>query len=309
MKKSLAVKLEKIFKKGMKYNMIDRFFYFLKEEKKLKKIINSTPEFGYWEEPFKHEFLRELKFKIETLKEDIKKSFGISHYTAYVNSEKTMIIDNPYLLGISPLLFEHNEWKNIIINDVSKRNFNSIYDIETILMASLREALYRLEINEFLVNEENKNTTNYSTNALFSLIADDIFEIIEDSKNIQNIENESGQKKETKQDTRISLKGYMNTGKLITKITEGFGKKGINLSEDERTNIQRFVSQNFKNSAGKQHIKMEISNRNFLITNIKLIKSVLLANKEQINCNNLEISRLIKNTFPEYLGLKTIENY
>ena len=176
-------------------------------------------------------------------------------------------------------------------------------------MASLREALYRLEINEFLVNEENKNTTNYSTNALFSLIADDIIEIIEDSKNIQNIENESGQKKETKQDTRISLKGDMNTGKLITKITEGFGKKSINLSEDERTNIQRFVSQNFKNSAGKQHIKMEISNRNFLITNIKLIKSVLLANKEEINCNNLEISRLIKNTFPEYLGLKTIENY
>jgi hypothetical protein len=306
---NLELKLENIVRDGKKYNMIDRFFHYSIEEMELDKDIDRLDLTEDDKGAVRAELLSDLYLIEKTLKEDIKKSFGISDFEVYAKSEKKSIIENPALLGITPFLFNKNEWVKFMENDIKKCKNVSFYHIENIIMSSLTDTLNRLDKDMFLLNNSTSDSNIFSAIGLFSLIVDDIFEMIENSDSTEFKTNQLNRDESLGQISRIRLTGNFNTGKLIDKLIEGFGFKNIKLTDTEKKDIQSFVSQNFKNSSGKRLVFSEIKNRNFFYSHIKLIKSILVSNSKAIRCNNKEISILINKTFPESIEIKTIENY
>lgn len=301
---NLKLKVESIIREGRKYNMIDRFFHYSIEETELKKDIDRLDLTEDDKSALRSELFSDFYLIEHKLKESIKKNYGIYDFEVYAKTDKKSIIENPALLGITPFLFDEDEWVRFMGNDIKKCKNASLYDIEGIIMSSLSDSLNRLDEDSFLLHMPPSSFAFYSAIGLFSLVVDDIFEMIENSDSTEFNKNES-----SGQLNRIRLTGNFNTGKLIDKLIEGFGIKNIKLSDVEKKDIQSFVSQNFKNLAGKRLVFSEIKNRNFFYTHIKLIKSILLANKESIRCNNKEVSILLNQTFPELVNVKTIENY
>lgn len=307
---NLELKIENIIREGRKYNMIDRFFHYSIEEMELKKDIDKLDLTDDDKGALKAELLSDLWLIEQTLKEEIRKSFGIYNLEDYTKNGRKSILENPMLLGITPFLFSaEDDWVKFMKNDIEKYKTTCFYHIENIVMSSLLDSLNRLDTNHFILHTSLSSFSVYSAVGLYSLIVDDIFEMIENSDSTEFKTNQFNKDESLGQLNRIRLTGNFNTGKLIDKLIEGFGIKNIKLSDIEKKDIQSFVSQNFKNSSGKRLVFSEIKNRNFFYTHIKLIKSILVANNKSIRCNNKEVSILLNQTFPELVEVKTIENY
>lgn len=320
-----------IFENGKKYDILERYFYFEIEEKKLRIEIDNLD----LSEDEKREFCSELfyvhllptckPFSQETylLVKKIKDSFGLSNFEDYSKNQKTSIIDNPNLLGISPILFSTEDWKKFILHDIEKSNISSLNYYAKKIISCIDDALFRLDKDFFIISKTSENKSSfsgYTAMRLFSLIEDDI-----DSICFINYDNEVSTKDEiitdnlplhSKVENRIVLTDY-TTGELIDKLIEGF--KGRALDTDQKLEIKKFVSRIFVNKKGKRHSYNENIDRDFIAENIKLFKNVLMGltkvekceknNKREINWSNKQISKLIQDVIPNHLNVKTIENY
>ena len=146
---------------------------------------------------------------------------------------------------------------------------------------------------------------------MFSLVVDEIFDLEENPKSTESIIKNLIKKNIEVQVSKIALYGNFTTGKLIEKIIEMFAKKSIKLSNENIEDIKSFISQNFKNSKGKNLGYKEIKNKSFFNEHLKFIKSILIdcIKKGNIKCTEKEIARRIHKSLPELGELKTIENY
>ncbi len=317
MENNLELKIESIVREGKKHNMIDRFFHYSIEESYLIEEIENQN----LPEEIKQEALDNLYNEFYKLKMNliykIKYSFGLHDLTSYLFADKPIIINNPLLLGISPFLFDQIVWENVILNEIELGRYDIVnsYNLEKMIKNSLDDALYRLDKEEFNspFRWQYQGYIPLDSDFLFALIQNKVFNVLENSKSQDQIINELIEKNLANKNLadnyrKITLTGIFNTGKLIEKIVEGFGKKNIKLTDDEKKDIQSFVSQNFKNAKGKRLSFSEFKNKPFFYPHLKLIKHILISNSKEIKCTNKEISILIHKTFP-YLEEKTIENY
>lgn len=306
----ILFEVESVVQDGKKYNIIDRFFHYSIEETRMIKDIDTQNLI----EEYKNDILKEINSVFNELKINliykIKYCFGLHSFSSYLNSSKTVIFDNPSLLGISPFIFDQIEWEYIIVNEIKKSGYDiaSLYNIEKMIINNLEEALFRLNKEEFvcLLGWDIKRV---STENLFSLIRTRMFETVKKSKSPELVIKEIIKKNTVVNSSRIVLTGNFTTGKLIDKIIEGFGSKDIKLSNDEINYIKSFVSQNFKNSKGKNLGFQEIKNKTFFNLHKRLLKNILVTNRKSLRCEQKDISRIINNTLPELGELKTIENY
>lgn len=306
----ILIEFENIVRDGRKYNLIDRFFHYSIEEIKMLENIDKQD----LTKNIKNDILKEIENIFSELRinliNKIKYCFGLHSFSSYLNNRKTTIFDNPSLLGISPFLFDQFEWECVIINEIKKSGYSitNLYNVEKMITNNLEEALFRLDKEEF-VCLYGWNKKSMSANELFYLIRSRMFETARKSKSPELVVKELIKKHTVINAQKISLTGNFNEGKLINKIFEGFGVKNIKLSNDEKNDIRAFVSQNFKNSAGKSLKHREIINKSFFNLHIKLFKNILIANRKALRCERKDIARIINKTLPELGELKTIENY
>ncbi len=307
-------KIEKVISDSKKYNLIDRFFHFSIEKNELIKYIISLEIV----EKTKLELLNHLgllDFQKTEVIEKIKKCYEIESVDFYKNSDRILFINNPNLLGISPFLFEQNTWAEIIIDDIRKSNFKSedLNQIYNKIECCLNETLERLDKNDFngLILDNKWNKEISSSSDMFSLVVDEIFDLEENPKSTESIIKNLIKKNIEVQVSKIALYGNFTTGKLIEKIIEMFAKKSIKLSNENIEDIKSFISQNFKNSKGKNLGYKEIKNKSFFNEHLKFIKSILIdcIKKGNIKCTEKDIARIIHKSLPELGELKTIENY
>ena len=307
-------KIEKVISDSKKYNLIDRFFHFSIEKNELIKYIISLEIV----EKTKLELLNHLgllDFQKTEVIEKIKKCYEIESVDFYKNSDRILFINNPNLLGISPFLFEQNTWSEIIIDDIRKSNFKSedLNQIYNKIECCLNETLERLDKNDFngLILDNKWNKEISSSTDIFSLVVDDIIDLEENPKSTESIIKNLIKKNIEVQVSKIALYGNFTTGKLIEKIIEMFAKKSIKLSNENIEDIKSFISQNFKNSKGKNLGYKEIKNKSFFNEHLKFIKSILIdcIKKGNIKCTEKDIARIIHKSLPELGELKTIENY
>lgn len=307
-------KIEKVISDSKKYNLIDRFFHFSIEKNELIKYIISLEIV----EKTKLELLNHLgllDFQKTEVIEKIKKCYEIESVDFYKNSDRILFINNPNLLGISPFLFEQNTWSEIIIDDIRKSNFKSedLNQIYNKIECCLNETLERLDKNDFngLILDNKWNKEISSSSDMFSLVVDEIFDLEENPKSTESIIKNLIKKNIEVQVSKIALYGNFTTGKLIEKIIEMFAKKSIKLSNENIEDIKSFISQNFKNSKGKNLGYKEIKNKSFFNEHLKFIKSILIdcIKKGNIKCTEKDIARIIHKSLPELGELKTIENY
>lgn len=307
-------KIEKVISDSKKYNLIDRFFHFSIEKNELIKYVISLEI----EEKTKLELLNHLgllDFQKTEVIEKIKKCYGIESVNFYKNSDRILFINNPNLLGISPFLFEQNTWTEIIIDDIRKSNFKSedLNQLYNKIECCLNETLERLDKNDFngLILDNKWNKEISSSSDMFSLVVDEIFDLEENPKSTESIIKNLIKKNIEVQVPKIALYGNFTTGKLIEKIIEMFAKKSIKLSNENIEDLKSFISQNFKNSKGKNLGYKEIKNKPFFNEHLKFIKSILIdcIKKGNIKCTEKDIARIIHKSLPELGELKTIENY
>ncbi len=307
-------KIEKVISDSKKYNLIDRFFHFSIEKNELIKYIISLEIV----EKTKLELLNHLgllDFQKTEVIEKIKKCYEIESVDFYKNSDRILFINNPNLLGISPFLFEQNTWSEIIIDDIRKSNFKSedLNQIYNKIECCLNETLERLDKNDFngLILDNKWNKEISSSSDMFSLVVDEIFDLEENPKSTESIIKNLIKKNIEVQVSKIALYGNFTTGKLIERIIEMFVKKSIKLSNENIEDIKSFISQNFKNSKGKNLGYKEIKNKSFFNEHLKFIKSILIdcIKKGNIKCTEKDIARIIHKSLPELGELKTIENY
>ena len=307
-------KIEKVISDSKKYNLIDRFFHFSIEKNELIKYVISLEI----EEKTKLELLNHLgllDFQKTDVIEKIKKCYGIESVIFYKNSDRILFINNPNLLGISPFLFEQNTWAEIIIDDIRKSNFKSedLNQLYNKIECCLNETLERLDKNDFngLILDNKWNKEISSSTDIFSLVVDDIIDLEGNPKSTESIIKNLIKKNIEVQVSKIALYGNFTTGKLIERIIEMFVKKSIKLSNENIEDIKSFISQNFKNSKGKNLGYKEIKNKSFFNEHLKFIKSILIdcIKKGNIKCTEKDIARIIHKSLPELGELKTIENY
>lgn len=307
-------KIDWVISESRKYNLIDRFFHFSIDKNELIKYVISLEI----EEKTKLELLNHLgllDFQKTEVIEKIKKCFGIESVDFYKNSDRILFINNPNLLGISPFLFEQNTWAEIIIDDIRKSNFKSedLNQLYKKIECCLNETLERLDKNDFngLILDNKWNKEISSSSDMFSLVVDEIFDLEENPKSTESIIKNLIKKNIEVQVPKIALYGNFTTGKLIEKIIEMFSKKSIKLSNENIDDIKSFISQNFKNSKGKNLGYKEIKNKSFFNEHLKFIKSILIdcIKKGNIKCTEKEIAQRIHKSLPELGELKTIENY
>jgi hypothetical protein len=307
-------KIERVIFESRKYNLIDRFFHFYIEKNEiLKYVISLKLDINTGLDLINYIGLLDLE--IGLLIEKIKKSYGIISVEFYKKSKKKLFIENPDLLGISPFLFEQEEWGEFIIDDIRKSSYE-VDDINHLyyrIENCLNETLERLDKKDF-----NNVTFRYKWNkevstpsGISALVVDDIYDLDKNPKSTENIIKNLIKKNSETQLSKIVLYGNFTTGKLIETMIEKFGKKSIKLSNDNIEDIKSFVGQNFKNSKGKNLGYKEIKSKSFFNEHIKLIKIILIDNvkKEHIKCTEKDIARIINKTLPELGELKTIENY
>lgn len=310
----LFEKIERVIFESRKYNLIDRFFHFYIEKNEiLKYVISLKLDINTGLDLINYIGLLDLE--IGLLIEKIKKSYGIISVEFYKKSKKKLFIENPDLLGISPFLFEQEEWGEFIIDDIRKSSYevDDINHLYNRIENCLNETLERLDKKDF-----NSVTFRYKWNkevstpsGISALVVDDIYDLDKNPKSTENIIKNLIKKNSETQLSKIVLYGNFTTGKLIETMIEKFGKKSIKLSNDNIEDIKSFVGQNFKNSKGKNLGYKEIKSKSFFNEHIKLIKIILIDNvkKENIKCTEKDIARIINKTLPELGELKTIENY
>jgi hypothetical protein len=200
-----------IIEDSKKYNLIDRFFHYKIERDELYKSISisnffkessklNTDEFL---ELHSNEFLNKIDIKIKDLIETIKKSFGITDFSSYVMTGKSKIIDNPFLLGISPYLFDYEDFKTFLKHDIFNSKMGSCaMDFHDVFKNSLDDTLYRLNTNVFLFyNTESVDDDEvlfYDSGDILGLFFDNTFQVWdnfelnmkEDKKKAQFLESE-----------------------------------------------------------------------------------------------------------------------
>lgn len=307
---AVFLKFEEVIREGRKYNLIDRFFHYSIEETEILKNID-VPGLS---EDAKQEISNYLKIKFDSLKSDllykIKYCYGLHSLNDYLNSGKTVILENPSLLGISPFIFNQLEWEYMILNEIKSGGYtrHNHHNITLIIRNCLNETLFRLDKENF-ENLRNWEKETISVSDLFRLVSNKIFEIVIKSKSSESVIKEIIKKNTVVNSSRIILKGNFTTGKLIEKFIEGFGIKGIKLNSEELNDIKNFISLNFKNSKGKNIEFQNINNKSFFSQHKKLVTKILVTNLKNIGCEKKDIARLFKKTFPELAELKTIENY
>ncbi|UWY29360.1 hypothetical protein N4T20_05345 [Flavobacterium sp. TR2] len=306
----ILLEFERVIQDERKYNIIDRFFYYSIEETRLinniiKEKLEIEIELSIVQEL--HKAFRNLKNKLIG---QIKYSFGLHSFSDYLESGRTVLFNNPFLLGISPFLFDQLEWETIILKEIkdSSHSKSNFYNIQLMIRNNLRETLFRLDKEEF-ENLHGWEKEKMSESELYHLIIDRVFNAVKRSKNPESIIKEIVKKNTVVNSSRIVLTGNFTTGKLIDKLIEGFGAKNIKLGTDEINDIKGFVSLNFKNAKGKNLEFQEIRNKTFFNLHKKLLKNILVTNRKSIRCEQKDISRIINKTLPELGELKTIENY
>ena len=218
-------------------------------------------------------------------------------------------------LAIDSLAQHSLDEKWVTIDDIRKSNFKSedLNQIYNKIECCLNETLERLDKNDFngLILDNKWNKEISSSSDMFSLVVDEIFDLEENPKSTESIIKNLIKKNIEVQVSKIALYGNFTTGKLIERIIEMFAKKSIKLSNENIEDIKSFISQNFKNSKGKNLGYKEIKNKSFFNEHLKFIKSILIdcIKKGNIKCTEKDIARIIHKSLPELGELKTIENY
>lgn len=303
----LYSKLDKVVFESRKYNLIDRFFHFaIEKEEMQREILNQKVEENVYSE-----IMGLLELEKDLILTDIEYCFGFHSFTNYLKSDKTIFIENPSLLGISPFLFSQTEWIYLIQSEIEKSRFktNDLYNIELMIINNLQETLFRLNKKHFNLSRWDEG--DFEPLDIFLFVRDKIFETAKNSKSINQDFLKIVQDNSLKNSSRIVLTGNFNIGKLKSIIIERFGKESIKLNKDDLLNINGFISQNFKNAVGKSMQFNDITSISFFSKHIKLIKKILIENvkKGNIICTEKDIARIINNSLPALGELKTIENY
>ncbi len=189
-KKELSKIVDNIILDGRKYNLIDRFFHYKIERENLYEKISIAK---FTKENIKlnrvefltlhNEYLKEIDLKIEDLIKIIKNSFGIDDFVSYQMAGKAKIIDNPFLLGISPFLFSLIDFKKFIKSDIitSKIGYCAM-DFHDVFKYSLNDTLHRLNSKVFIFyNDESIDDDDeflfYDAGDILNLFRGEIFEV------------------------------------------------------------------------------------------------------------------------------------
>ena len=196
-RENFQLKVNRIILDSIKYNLIDRFFHFAIENNILMDYINSltvTDEIKL--ELIHNSFL--IHNEIESVIEKIKNCYGIQSTTFHVESERILFLNDPNLLGISPFLFNQNQWIKIIVEEIrkSKHIENDINYIFKIIKDCLNETFERLGVSEFSDLRYKFYSDEWSeeiltANDMFALIVD---EFIGNSEKLALDENQEKKK-------------------------------------------------------------------------------------------------------------------
>lgn len=300
---------------GQKYNWIDMFFeYKIKRENLYKKINlvkfseeNIKLNYTNFSELNQNENLIEIDKTINLLIGKIKSEFGVDDFNFYKKKGKSRIINNPKLLGISPYLFNIEDFKNFLCLDLSnsKIEFSSRDDFIYFFEKTLNDTLQQLKSDAFLFyNIESVKEDD----EIFLYKTDDIINLFYE-KNYSIWNDVATNKKSEKKLERIVLQNY-NTSYVIDTLTGSFkGAKALN--EQQKMEIRKFVSMIFVNRGGKRMIYNEILDIIFISSNIKHLTEILKSEKKfkLKSWSNKKLSELICNISPDHFKLKTIENY
>lgn len=289
-------RIEGIILESRKYNLIDRFFHFSIEKDLLIKHLISSEE----SQDLKLELLKYVGIidsEISILIEKIKKNYGLFSIVKNENNTQPNLINNPELLGISPLLFNQRTWTEIIIEDIKKSDYKveHINQLFLIIENCLNETLERLGKKDF---------NRKSSVDMFTLVVDDICELDNNPKSIENIIKSL---KTELNSYRIPLYGKINTSTLNKNIIARFNKENIELNAITKNDIKNFIGQNFKNSKGKTLKSKELKNKLFFTKNLKHIGLIMTVLEE--NFTNKDIAYVLHKTFPELGEESTIKNF
>src|SRR5690606_15900709 len=163
-----------------------------------------------------HEIFKEIEIVFKEFKTNliykIKYCFGLHSFSSYLKNGKTVIIENPFLLGISPFLFDQFEWEDVMISEIKKSRYDitNLYNIELMIRNSLNEALYRLDKEEF-DNLQSWTKNKISPEGLVLLIRNKIFETTKSAKSTDSIIKEIVKKHTVINSSRIILTGNFTT--------------------------------------------------------------------------------------------------
>lgn len=312
-KEELLAVVNKIIEDGRKYNLIDRLFHYKIERDKLHENISiakfskenvklNRAEFS----TLYNEYSKEIDLKINGLIETIKYSFGIDDFYSYKLVGKSKIIDNPSLLGITPYLYDIENFKKFLRHDIliSKIGAGAL-DFYYILENTLNDTLNRLNSNAFLFyNTESVDDDDeilfYDAGDIINLFYGEFYSVWNNSESIEKSE---------KNIDRIVLQDY-HTGYIVDILIGSF-KDSKALNDSQKKEIKKFVSMIFVNKAGRRILYQEILDISFISTNIKHLTETLKSEKKFKfkNWSNKKLSELICNISPNHFKLKTIENY
>jgi hypothetical protein len=187
--KNLTLKIEEIIIESRKYNLIDRFYHLNVESNKLYKYINSL-EADFYKKMGYIGYITLIQNEIEELIDKIKNCYGLWNPKFHLETQRTLFLDNPNLLGISPFLFDQEDWKKIILNEIEKLKYIEKHTnpISWIIDGCLKDTFYRLQINEF---SELQGITHFykgwdenikTSIDVFCLIVDECFDIGKNSE-------------------------------------------------------------------------------------------------------------------------------
>lgn len=301
-------KIERVIFESRKYNLIDRFFHFYIEKNEiLKYVISLKLDINTGLDLINYIGLLDLE--IGLLIEKIKKSYGIISVEFYKKSKKKLFIENPDLLGISPFLFEQEEWGEFIIDDIRKSSYevDDINHLYNRIENCLNETLERLDKKDFNSITRGKWDKEVSTPSdISTLVIDGICDLDNNPKSTENI-MKNLIKKESETKTKISLNGQLTTILLSQKIIAKFNKEKVELNGINKSDIKNFVSQNFQNYKGRCLVTKEIKNKRFFINNLKHIGLIMIVLEEYFNNN--DVARALNKTFPELGEVSTIKNF
>jgi hypothetical protein len=257
---ALFLKFENVFREAKKFNIIDRYFHYEIEIKEMLKNLSPQEEKELQIDVFN--VLRNYQYNLIY---NIKYCYGLMQFQEYLESDKTLIIDNPSLVGISPFLFSQIEWILVLTAEVKKSSSkaNNIYNFEKIIYNNLKETLDRLDMEDFGKLQHGWDKNNLSAWEMYNLIKSEIYVAVRSGKSKEYLIKKLIKKNTVEISARTVLAGNFTTGKLIEKLIEGFGVKNIKLNNDDINNIKNFVSKNFKNSKGKNLGSYEVKNNFF----------------------------------------------
>lgn len=308
---------ESVMKESKKYNILDRFFHFKIETLEIEKEIEDL-NLSY---DLKKVLVCEtidtvISESLHYIILDIKNCYGLwgKGIDNYLNNDKTTLIDNPVLLGISPFLFEQEEWIKVLSNDVKKSNYksNDDYYVFTVIMTCLNDTLFRLGLNKF------ENLKGWQDDYLDASIMPIL--LWNDNDNFSNIKSKLRDKhikdliKDNKKNelNKIILSENLTTKNLaqilIDKLTY---RLTYELEPSNQQDIKSFIYSNFRNKSNRQGTIKMFEDIPFIIKNIGAIKYDLLANLIDVNnqkVTNNVVSEILHRNFPQ-LSFKTIQGH